>query len=108
MASEKSEERRRVVPAWLCTGLNVLVLYPAMVLILCVLLITPFAVAVFQKVMGQIAGAFMAGLGTIAALTSSLVMLIAYGAWLVLCGDWTRLVGLIPGWLDWLRSAGLL
>jgi hypothetical protein len=108
MASEKSGKRRRVVPAWLFTCLKVLVFYPAMVLILCVVLITPLAVAVFQKVIGQILGGFLAGLGTIAALTNSLVILVAYGTWLVLCGDWTRLVCLLPGWLDWLRSAGFL
>jgi hypothetical protein len=108
MASEKRGKHKRIVPAWLFTCLKVLVFYPAMVLILCLLLITPFAVAVFQKVMGRLAEGLLAGFATIAALINSLVMLIAYGAWLVLCGDWARLVCLVPKWLEWLKSAGLL
>lgn len=88
--------------------LRILILSSAVILIVCLSMLPLLAMEIVRRVLGSLLGAFASGLGALAALSSSLLTLIAYAIWLILRGEWVQLIRLIPELLDWLRAAGLL
>src|SRR4051812_41603248 len=108
MASKYPRDRVGDVRATIFTLLKWLVFYPAVVLLILFALLVPLTVVVLQKVVASVVGALVSGVATFASLTMSLVILVAYGAWLILRADWIALAAMLPEVLDWLRGAGML
>lgn len=91
--------------------MKILIFYPALILLACFSILPLLAMEIMRivgSVLGGFLAGFLAGLGSLAALTGSLLVLIAYAAWLALLGEWGQLVILLPHVLEWLRSAGLM
>jgi len=108
MASKYPRDRVSDVRATIFTLAKWLVFYPASVLLILFALLVPLTVVALQKVLASVAGAFVSGVAALAALTMSLVVLVACGAWLILQADWISLAAMLPEVLDWLRGAGML
>ena len=86
---------------------KILIFSAALILVACLRLLPLLAMEI-TRIVGSVLGGFLAGLESLAALTSSLLVLVTYAAWLVFLGEWGQLVILLPHVLEWLRSAGLM
>ncbi len=83
------------------TWVKILVVYPALVILVCIPLLSLFAVV-------RLSGLFGECLGSLQGLFILVGAVISYLTWLVLTGDWGQLVLFLPVLVELLRSVGLL
>jgi hypothetical protein len=86
----------------------ILIVYPAFVLFACISLLALFAIPFLQRLIAGSISLLAESIGNLSAMLLGMLSFGAYTIWLLLTGDWVRLISLLPDLLDWLRSFGLL
>jgi len=90
------------------TYMRCFVVYPAFVILACIPLLTFFAIGVMQRLIAACISLMSVSIGGHLTMFWGMFWFVAYAVWLLLTGQWSQLISLLPEMLDWLRSFGLL
>jgi hypothetical protein len=84
------------------------IVYPALFLLACIALLTPLAIGVFRSLIAGSLGLLAGAIQGLSTLFFGVISVVVYAIWLLLMGEWGRLVVLLGALIDWLRSFGLV
>jgi hypothetical protein len=86
----------------------IFIVYPAFFLFTCTSLLALFAIGCLQRLIAGSISLLAESIGSLSAMLLGILSFGAYAIWLLLTGEWGRLISLLPELLDWIRSFGLL
>ena len=87
---------------------SLLIACPAFIFFTCMALLALFAIGIVQSLIAGSIALLAQSIGSFATMVLEMLSMVAYAIWLVLTGEWGRLIRLLPELLDWLRNLGLL
>ncbi len=90
------------------SSLKTILLYLSLVVLISMLVLPIVAIGLLQRLLGAVMGGLAAGVGTLVVLCLWITVLGGYLIWLAIWGEWSRLLPMLPPFMDLLRSAGLL
>jgi hypothetical protein len=84
--------------------IRTLLAYLALVLLLALLVLPLLAVGILKRLLGAVVGGLVASIGSLMVLCVWMTALGAYLAWLLIWGDWVRLVQMLASIVECIRT----